>query len=199
MKYILLFLLSAFSSTFYAQINQEMEVPFHQIPEYPENFESGNIVSRMIDGLGYRYHWATKELTENDMTYKPSDDGKSTLETLEHIHGLSKTILNGCQNIANIRPAEEEEEMTFEEMRLKTLNNFKAAREATLNKNAEEMSKLKIIFQRGEKKNEFEFWHLINGPIADALYHTGQIVAFRRASGNPTPPGVNVFMGKTKE
>ncbi len=199
MKYILLFLLFTVSNTFYGQNSDEMENPFHQIPEYPDNYDSGNIVSRLIDGLGYRFYWATKDLTDNDMTYKPSDDGKSTLETLEHIHGLSKTILNGCQNKANIRPAEPEEEMTFEEIRLKTLDNFMAAREATLNKTAEDMLELKIIFQRGENKNEFEFWHMINGPIADALYHTGQIVAFRRASGNPTPPGVNVFMGKTKE
>jgi hypothetical protein len=31
------------------------------------------------------------------------------------------------------------------------------------------------------------FWHMINGPFADALTHVGQINAFRRLAGNPTP------------
>jgi hypothetical protein len=31
------------------------------------------------------------------------------------------------------------------------------------------------------------FWHLINGPMADALTHTGQISSFRRLAGNPAP------------
>ena len=57
----------------------------------------------------------------------------------------------------------------------------------------------KVIFQRGEQQSEFDYWHAINGPIADALWHAGQIVAFRRASGNPINPMVSVFMGKTRE
>jgi len=36
---------------------------------------------------------------------------------------------------------------------------------------------------------------LLNGPIADALTHVGQVISFRRTSGNPIPKGVNVFMG----
>jgi len=198
MKYILLFTILAFTNIICAQEEKTMEDPYHEIPEYPADYGAGNVLSRMIDGLGYRFYWATKDLTENDLAYKPSEDGKSTLETLDHMYGLSTTILNGCLNKANIRPLEQKE-MDFDEMRLKTLQNFKAASEACLNKSKEEVANLKVIFQRGENKNEFEFWHMMNGPIADALYHTGQIVAFRRASGNPTPPGVNVFMGKTKE
>jgi hypothetical protein len=36
---------------------------------------------------------------------------------------------------------------------------------------------------------------LINGPIADALTHIGQIVSWRRINGNPQPSGVNPFKG----
>ena len=42
---------------------------------------------------------------------------------------------------------------------------------------------------------KFDLYNLFHGPISDALYHTGQIVVFRRASGNPIPKGVNHFMG----
>lgn len=198
MKYFLFVFLLAFSNLICAQEQDTMAAPYHQIPEYPEDYSSGNILSRMIDGLGYRYYWASVDLNETDLNYKPSEDGKTTLETLEHLHGLSSTILNGTLNIANIRP-NPPIELDYNSYRLKTLENLKAASEACANKSAEEIADLKVTFQRGENINEFEFWHMINGPIADALYHTGQLVAFRRASGNPLPAGVSVFMGKTKE
>ncbi len=38
-----------------------------------------------------------------------------------------------------------------------------------------------------------------SGPIADALWHTGQIVSFRRSSGNPIPKGVNMLTGERSE
>jgi hypothetical protein len=39
------------------------------------------------------------------------------------------------------------------------------------------------------------FWHLLNGPLADALTHVGQINVFRRLAGNPTPKA-GLFMGQ---
>jgi hypothetical protein len=39
------------------------------------------------------------------------------------------------------------------------------------------------------------FWHILNGPLADALTHVGQINTLRRLNGNPTPKA-SVFMGK---
>jgi hypothetical protein len=38
------------------------------------------------------------------------------------------------------------------------------------------------------------FWHIINGPVSDALTHVGQINSFRRLAGNPAPKA-NVFVG----
>ena len=57
----------------------------------------------------------------------------------------------------------------------------------------------KVLFQRGDKTSSFPFWHVINGPISDALYHVGQLVSFRRTTGNPLNSNVNVFMGKNKK
>ena len=62
-------------------------------------------------------------------------------------------------------------------------------------KTDQELQTLKIIFDRGGEHSEFPAWNLINGPISDALYHTGQVVSFRRTSGNPIAKGVNVFLG----
>ena len=53
-----------------------------------------------------------------------------------------------------------------------------------------------IQFDR-PRDNTFPFWNQINGPISDAIWHSGQVVMNRRASGNPLRKGVNVFLGKT--
>ena len=36
-----------------------------------------------------------------------------------------------------------------------------------------------------ELDQEYGFWHMINGQIADALTHVGQIGLYRRLCGNP--------------
>ena len=172
--------------------------PYHQIPDAPEDFDNVNVVARMIDGLGYRYYWATKDLRDEDLNYRPSEDSRTAGETLEHLYGLSMVIANAPSSTPNIRPLPKEE-LTFEEKRRKTLENFEKASNYLKSSKRKSMKNMKVIFQRGEKSSEFPFWNMLNGPIADAIYHTGQIVAYRRASGNPLLKGVNVFIGKTKE
>lgn len=174
------------------------ELPYHEIPEYPSDYSSGNIVSRMIDGLGYRYYWVTKDLTENDLNYKPSPDGRTVLETLQHLYGLSLTIVNAPLNEPNTRPTDFSIH-TYEDLRKMTLENLKKASELVVNKKADDFEGYKVIFERSEGTVEFSYWHMLNGPIADAIYHAGQVVMMRRASGNPIASGVSVFMGKTKE
>ena len=66
-------------------------------------------------------------------------------------------------------------------------------------KDKEEISEFIILFDLNGNKSELPVWNLMNGPIADAIYHTGQIVSYRRMSGNPINPKVNVMMGKTGE
>ena len=66
---------------------QQDKLPFYEIGEYPTEFSSTNVVSRMIEGLGYRYYWATESLEEKDLNYKPSQDSRSTFEVIEHIYG----------------------------------------------------------------------------------------------------------------
>lgn len=60
-----------------AQKTMTPELPYKQIPEYPEQYTSGNVIARFIDGLGYRYYWATEGLREQDLAYKPSEKGKN--------------------------------------------------------------------------------------------------------------------------
>ena len=132
------------------------------------------------------------------MNYKISEDSRETLGTIEHIYGLSETIVNAAKNEPSIRPVDRSA-MTFEDFRKGTLENLKHASELFLGRSAEEVSELKVIFQSPENRSEFPYWHMLNGPISDAIYHTGQVVSYRRASGNPINPNVSVFMGKNRD
>ena len=173
-------------------------LPYHQIPEAPETYTAATVAARTIDGLGYRFYWASEGLTEKDLAYDPGNENRSPEQMMDHFVGLSNTILNGIKKLPNIRPAEKKE-MTFEEKRILTLENLKAASDLLRATPNMDLSECKIIFQRGEKKSEFPFWNMLNGPIADAIYHTGQLVSYRRSAGNPMNPNVSVFSGKTKE
>lgn len=165
------------------QSSDESVLPYHQIPDFPDTYTAENVAARMIDGLGYRYYWASKGLREEDLNYKPSEDSRTTQQTIDHIYGLSRFILS-------VPRSAEKEDLTFEEKRAKTLHNFQLASNRL--KEGKEASMDDYV-------PDFPYWNLINGPIADAIYHTGQVVAFRRASGNPIHPGVSMFSGKTKE
>ena len=170
------------------------ELPFSSIPPAPTNFSASNSIYRMIQGLGFRYHWATEGLRVEDLEYRPTEEAQSTLGTIQHIYSLSKTILNTAKNRASGDPRSIPPER-LDELRVATLDYFQESAELFLNYNEDELYGLNIIFERGGKQSKFPIWNLINGPISDALYHTGQVVSFRRTSGNPISKGVNVFLG----
>lgn len=194
--YFSIFIFITFTAT--SQTMDSTQTPYHQIPNYPSKVTSGAIISRMIDGLGFRFYWASKDLRDVDLSYKPSEDGKSTMETLGHVYDLAESINNVAQGLPNIRPYKKHE-MNYEEMRKKTLLLFKEASESFLIKNETDVEAVKVVFQRGEELSEYPIFNFINGQLTDAIYHTGQIVSFRRSSGNSIQKGVNVFMGKTAE
>lgn len=177
---------------------QTDSLPYHQIPDAPEDFGPGSMLSRIVDGLGYRYYWATEGLREEDLVYRPTAEASSTMETLEHLTDLSNGIMKTAQGLP-ITKDYDLSDMTFEEIRARTLQHIATASTTFRGKTAEEIEQLQVIFQRGDEQYPYPIWNLLNGQLADAIYHTGQIVSFRRTSGNPTPPGVNVFLGKTRE
>jgi len=171
--------------------SQDKELPYYELPEYSETYTAGTVAARMIDGLGFRYYWATEGLRDEDLAFKPSEDGRTTAETVDHIYGLSKVILNSTIKKPNKQT--DEPEMTFIEKRKKTLENMKTA--ADILRKSEDVSQFKIIFGT----NEFPFWNQLNGPIADAIWHCGQVISFRRSSGNPYNSKASVFSGKVRQ
>lgn len=178
-----------------AQNDMETSLPYYQIPDYPETYTAGAVAARMVDGLGFRYYWATEGLRVEDLEYKPSPEGRTTAETIDHIYGLSKVIVNATLQKPNTRT--DEVELTFEETRRQTLVNIKTA--ADILRTSNDLTSFNIIFERDNGTSEFPFWNNINGPIGDALWHCGQVVLLRRASGNPFNSKVSVFIGKVRE
>ncbi len=172
----------------------DMSIPYFQIPDAPDHFSGGAVLARTIDGLGFRYYWATHQLRTEDLQYNPGNDGRSAQETLNHLYGLSNGLMHAAKKSANPRPLVIPE-VPFEELRKLTLQNIKTA--SDIFRTVDDVSSHRIIFQRGEKTSEFPVWNVMNGFLADAIYHTGQIVSYRRSSGNPQHPGVSVFIGKT--
>ena len=192
MRLLQLFLILSFNMN--AQNNN---LPFSEISSEKNHYTSVNIIYRLIEGVGYRYYWASKDLKKKDLDYKPSSSSISSYETLEHIYVLSETIMNSALNKVNNRPTEKTPK-SYNELREGTLMNLQKFNDIILSKNEDDLKRIKIIFNRGGREASFPFWNLLNGQIADMIYHTGQIVSFRRTTGNPIQKGVNVFLGKTK-
>lgn len=180
--------------SYFALLNAQEEVlPFAEIPSAPDNYEAQNILARMVDGLGFRYYWATEDLRPEDLLFTPGNDGRNCGHTLDHILGLSAVIVNTAANKSS--GSFDWSELTWEEKRALTLNNLKRASDLFRELKSKELQGLEVKFDRNGKKSEYPLWNLMNGPLADAINHVGQIVSFRRSAGNPIPSGVNVFKG----
>ena len=174
-----------------SQTKLKTELPYYEIPDYPESFTAGSVAARMLDGLGFRYYWATEGLRIEDLAFRPNDMARTTAETIDHIYGLSQVIVNATLNKSNDNN-NQSLEMSFEEKRKQTLQNIKTA--ADILRTSDDISQFKLIFGT----REFPFWNNLNGPIEDAVWHCGQIVSFRRSSGNPYNSKASVFTGKVK-
>jgi hypothetical protein len=192
-KLNLLFFTFLFFSSIENMSGQEKHY-FYNIPKSPDQYTAENVSARMVDGLGFRYYWATDGLRPEDLAYEPNDEARSTRHTLEHIYDLTNIVKH-----TSVGKAYSADTLTskysFEDLRSKTLENLEIASKA-LKSPTTQVKDIKMQFKRPDgSTRDYEFWYLINGPIADALWHVGQVVSFRRSSGNPLPKGVNVLQG----
>ena len=171
-------------------------LPYYEVPDYYESYTAGTVAARMVDGLGFRYRWATEDLIEGDLLYKPSENARTTIQTIDHILGLSRTIVNATIKVPSDF-TKKHPELTYEQKRKETLENLQKASQILRNATNLDSFNMHFISSRGE--SEYPFWNSINGPISDAIWHCGQIVSFRRASGNPLNSKVSFLRGKISE
>lgn len=177
---------------FTISITSQEKLPYYQIPKMEENYSAQNTVARMIDGLGFRYYWASEGLRSEDLAYQPKGEGRNCQKTINHLYDLSNMMLRLTKT--GFKQEKEKSKMTFLEMRKQTLLNFEAlSNRIKLSKDLSEFTAKK------DGKVYIPFFNVINGPIADAIWHTGQVASFRRSSGNPINPKVNHFSGTVRE
>jgi hypothetical protein len=174
-----------------AQDLKNENTPYYEVPEHAKEFTAGTVAARMVDALGFRFYWSSEGLTDTDLAYKPSENVRSTAETIDHILELSYVIVNSTLKKAN--GDVDKSKLSYTEKRIQALINLKTA--ADVLRESDDISQYKIIFGA----NEMPFWNQVNGPIADAIWHCGQLASFRRTSGNPINPNVNHFKGTVKQ
>ena len=197
MKSFLLLSFTLFTINIMLAQNKSTELPYTEIPAHSDEYTAEAVVARMVDGLGFRYRWATEGLRPEDLEYKPSPEARSCRETLDHIYDLSECVIYPVKK-ESIKRGTERPEMSFDELRKATLENLKTAADI-LRSGEVKLADCPLIFERPDRQSEYPFWNNLNGPIADAIWHCGQVVSFRRASGNPFNSKVSVFQGKVRE
>jgi hypothetical protein len=156
-------------------------VHFHDITSYPDEVNACGVVARLLDGLGFRFRWATEGLRESDYDFLPSGGRNSISVMITHIWGLMNWIHLHVHGSEATRPESVEETCDH------TLELIASIRRDVITLGDEKLQDLTI--------EGLPFWHLINGPIADAVSHVGQINFVRRLTGNP-PANANVFTGR---
>ncbi|OIQ38889.1 MAG: hypothetical protein BM563_05125 [Bacteroidetes bacterium MedPE-SWsnd-G1] len=171
------------------------KLPYYEITENYEEYTAGTVTARMLDGLGFRFYWATEGITEKELSYKASEEGRTYLETVRHILGLSRIVVNSALKQPNDN-AIQYPELSYDEMRAEILNNVKTA--SDILKAETDLNEFNIVFKSEKGDRVIPFWNNINGPIEDAVWHCGQLVVLRRAAGNPMLSKPSFFNGKVR-
>ena len=157
------------------------ELPFHQIGSYPTEVTGPSMLVRLLDGLGFRFYWATQGLTQDNYAFSPGQGCQSIGQLIGHIWGLTNWVSAAVLGHREIRPE------TPQEQRGHALQMLYRLREHFSGLDEQALAAITI--------QDHPFWHLLNGPLADALTHVGQINVLRRLAGNPTPKA-GLFTGE---
>lgn len=163
----------------------------NEIGDPPGKLDGTGVFARIVEGLAFRYYWSTEGLTDSDFEFRPGPDSMSMLELQQHMLYLVSMIR---QTVFN---ADEREPFTSDDpavLRERALEGLRKVRDHLLELDDASMSGHQVLRRDGRR---YPVWNIMNGPLADALTHVGQINAWRRLNGNPTPR-VDVFVGSAK-
>jgi hypothetical protein len=139
-----------------------------------------------VEGLAFRYRWATENLSEENIKFKPHPTSMSIEEVNAHIFDL----VDSTNRVFGGEKQNKDSLNSFHKLRIKSLNIL-----ADLSERLKEMSDEDLSEIEKNTSRKLPFWYWINGPLADALTHVGQITSWRRIAGNPQLKGINVFIG----
>ena len=167
-------------------MDKNQELPFEDISKTPNDLTATNTLLRMVEGLAFRYRWATENLSEENIKFKPHPTSMSIEEVNAHIFDL----VDSTNRVFGGEKQNKDSLNSFHKLRIKSLNIL-----ADLSERLKEMSDEDLSEIEKNTSRKLPFWCWINGPLADALTHVGQITSWRRIAGNPQLKGINVFIG----
>jgi hypothetical protein len=167
-------------------MDKNQELPFEDISKTPNDLTATNTLLRMVEGLAFRYRWATENLSEENIKFKPHPTSMSVEEVNAHIFDL----VDSTNRVFGGEKQNKDSLNSFNKLRIKSLNILADLSERLKDMSDEDLSEIEKNTSR-----KLPFWYWINGPLADALTHVGQITSWRRIAGNPQLKGINVFIG----
>ena len=162
---------------------------YENILKFPDKMSAANVLVRLIDGMAFRYKCSLAELDNSYLEFRPVEGSMNLKELMEHVHKLSvwlyQTVID---NKFSEKPVE-----GLHDLKNQTLKLLKDIRDKLENMDDVELANMKVHNPWGDEN--ISIWLLINGPLADILTHTGQILSWRRIAGSPVPEA-NTFRGK---
>ena len=166
-----------------------------EIKAYPKQLTTGTVLTRLLDGLSFRYYWATEGLTAHDAAFDPGNESRTLYQTLNHLYNMidfAGYILEG-----KVYPFPEKEHgFSLESLREKTLQRIDDLKDLFVKIDNDALAQKSVKVEVAGDPHQFSIWHLFNGPLVDCMFHLGQVTALRRMAGNPIFPGVQPFLGK---
>lgn len=163
-----------------------MQPYYAAMPTRNEPCEGASALSSMADALGFRYFWATAELPDKALAFRPPGGGMDLGGLMRHLRDLSWKIMG---TVTGETPDRSDADLAA--MRDSTLEWIKMASDALARMDASALAGIRITSSGGD---EGDVWTLIYGPMADFLTHVGQVNSWRRMAGSPAP-AVQHFRG----
>lgn len=160
------------------------------LPDVPKEFNGAGVLTRLIDTILVRYTIASSDLRVEDKHFQVTPESMSMLVLQKHILQL---ILWSAHAIGVELPKLAIPE-SFDERKAEIEKMCRLLRSHVAEMDDEALSKVTIYLKRAD--THYPIWYLINGPLSDAIHHIGQMISWRRISGNPAPQ-ISPFTGLT--
>ncbi len=161
---------------------KEITGDFHNIPDPPSSPSAGAILGRLMDGIGFRFRWATEGIRVGDLSFRPAADCISLGELLSHVVELLSWVAEsvGMAPTYELMKSEDPEILRGRTLELAAAlaARFKGMSEAALGA---------LTIHSSFRGDTLPVWNIVNGPLSDSLTHVGQILSWRRIAGVPAP------------
>lgn len=178
------------------------DVPFSEPPEAPARFDGAGVLLRLVQGLAFRSRWASEGLPDELGGFSHGAGAMTIAGLMTHIEQLVRWVTDTVgAHEAGVDTARALEEQRAARRR-GDLHTPAAARARTLAALVELSALIARLDDRrlatlriGAGPDALPVWNLVNGPLADALTHVGQLSSWRRLAGSPAPKA-DVFRGR---